>query len=61
MNNAMMKKHSANADSKTVDFGGTWKKLLGYCKKYWIVMILALAASVAGTILTLLGRTKSPS
>ena len=29
MNNAMMKKRTANADSKTVDFGGTWKKLLG--------------------------------
>ena len=58
MNNAMMKKRPANAESKTVDFGGTWKKLLGYCKKYWIVMILALAASAAGTILTLLGPDK---
>lgn len=40
------------------DFSGTWKKLLQYCKKYWSVMIAAIIASAAGTVLTLLGPDK---
>ncbi len=44
-----------NMDNKSVDIGGTWKKLLRYCEKYWIVMVIALAAAAVGTILTLLG------
>lgn len=34
---------------------GTWKKLLKYCRKYWLVIILAVLFSVAGSALTLAG------
>jgi ATP-binding cassette subfamily B protein len=37
---------------------GTWKKLLGYCSKYQIGIVLALACSIAGTVLTLMGPDK---
>ena len=40
------------------NFTGTWKKLLGYCRSYWSVMVIAVAAAAAGTILTLLGPDK---
>ncbi len=43
---------------KAKDFKGTWGKLLRYCRKYWGVMIVALLAAAAGTILTLLGPDK---
>ena len=43
---------------RSKDFSGTWKKLLRYCKKYLPVMVLALAFSFCGTILTLLGPDK---
>jgi len=44
--------------AKPKDFKGTWKKLLRYCRKYWFVMILAVLASVGGTVLTLQGPDK---
>ncbi|MGN1051499.1 MAG: hypothetical protein ACI4QE_04295, partial [Acutalibacteraceae bacterium] len=37
---------------------GTWKKLLGYCRKYIAVIIIALLCAVAGTVLTLIGPDK---
>ena len=37
---------------------GTWKKLLKYCKKHWVVIILALICSIAGSALTLVGPGK---
>lgn len=40
------------------DFAGTWKKLLRYCRQYWGVMIAAILAATAGTVLTLLGPDK---
>ncbi len=40
------------------DFASTWKKLLAYCKKYWIVMIIAIIGASVGTVLTLLGPDK---
>lgn len=43
---------------KAKDFKGTWKKLLRYCRKYWLVMLVAVAASIAGTVLTLQGPDK---
>ena len=43
---------------KAKDFKGTWGKLIQYCQKYWGVMILALVASAAGTVLMLLGPDK---
>lgn len=43
---------------KAKNFIGTWKELLQYCRKYWVVMIVAVTASAAGTVLTLLGPDK---
>lgn len=37
---------------------GTWRKLLGYCKKYIAVILLALFCAVGGTVLTLIGPDK---
>lgn len=46
------------ASRKANDFKGAWGKLIRYCRKYWGIMILALAASAAGTVLMLLGPDK---
>lgn len=46
------------AYEKSKDFSGTWKKLLNYCGKYVYVVIVAIIAAVAGTVLTLLGPDK---
>ncbi len=43
---------------KAKDLKGTWKKLIGYCRKYWTGMIIALACAFAGTVLNLLGPDK---
>lgn len=43
---------------KAKDLTGTWKKLFGYCNKYTKWIIVALACSVIGTILTLIGPDK---
>lgn len=40
------------------DLIGTWKKLLGYCKKYMVIFIIALICAAAGTVLTLIGPDK---
>ncbi len=43
---------------KPKDLIGTWKKLLGYCKKYIAFIIVALLCAIGGTVLTLLGPDK---
>ncbi len=43
---------------KAKDLVGTWKKLLGYCRKYIAVIIIALLCSAVGTVLTLIGPDK---
>nr|WP_315118334.1 ABC transporter ATP-binding protein [uncultured Clostridium sp.] len=43
---------------KAKDFKKTWVKLLQYCKKYWLVMSIALLCAVMGTVLTLIGPDK---
>lgn len=43
---------------KPKDLIGTWKKLLGYAKKYYVLIIVAFACAIAGTVLTLLGPDK---
>lgn len=43
---------------KSKDFKGTWGKLLQYCRKYWVAMIIAVISSALGTVLTLLGPDK---
>lgn len=37
---------------------GTWKKLLAYCKRYWIAIIIALVCAAAGSVITLVGPNK---
>lgn len=46
------------AGEKPKDFKQTWKKLLVFCKKYWVLMIISLICAGAGTVLTLLGPDK---
>lgn len=43
---------------KSKDFKGTWRKIIRYCKRYLVVIIVALICAVAGTILTILGPDK---
>ena len=43
---------------KPKNFKGTWIKLLGYCRKYWGLMICAIICATVGTILSLLGPDK---
>ncbi len=43
---------------KSKDLVGTWKKLLGYCKAYLPLILVAVACAIAGTVLTLLGPDK---
>lgn len=40
---------------KAKDLIGTWKKLLGYCRRYTAVFVIALICAAAGTVLTLAG------
>ena len=44
--------------NKPKDLIGTWKKLLGYCRKYLAVFMIALICAAAGTVLTLIGPDK---
>ncbi len=37
---------------------GVWKKLINYCNKYMVAVIIAILCSVAGTVLTILGPDK---
>ncbi len=48
----------AGGGEKAKDFKTTWVKLLQYCKKYWLVMGIALLCAVMGTVLTLIGPDK---
>lgn len=43
---------------KAKDLIGTWKKLLGYCRKYMAVFVIALICASIGTVLTLMGPDK---
>lgn len=43
---------------KPKDLVGTWKKLLGYCKKYLPLIVIAVLCAIGGTVLTLLGPDK---
>lgn len=37
---------------------GTWGKLLRYCKKYWVVIVIAVICAAGGTVFTLAGPDK---
>ena len=43
---------------KAKDLVGTWKKLLGYCKKYSVILVIAIICAAVGTICTLAGPDK---
>ena len=43
---------------KAKDLVGTWKKLLGYCSKYLVYIVIAVLCAIGGTVLTLLGPDK---
>lgn len=45
-------------NEKPTAFKETWQKLLKYFRQYWWIMILALACSAIGSILTLVGPDK---
>lgn len=53
-----MPRRSPEKGEKAKDFKGTWGKLLLYCRKYWISMIIAVLAAAVGTVLMLLGPDK---
>ena len=40
------------------DFTGTWKKLILYCRKYYVPLIIAILCAVGGTVFTLIGPDK---
>lgn len=48
-------RHRGPGGEKAKDFVGTWKKLIGYCRNYMAMIVIALICAVAGTILTLAG------
>lgn len=43
---------------KANDLIGTWKKLIGYCRQYLAVVVIALLCAILGTVLTLIGPDK---
>lgn len=43
---------------KPKDLVGTWKKLLGYCRKYLPMIVIAVLCAIGGTVLTLMGPDK---
>ena len=58
---AMKKPHGpagSHAPDRAKNFAGTWKKLLGFCRKYWPAMIAAVIFAMTGTVLTLMGPDK---
>lgn len=40
---------------KAKDLIGTWKKLIAYCRRYLVFILLALVCAAVGTVLTLIG------
>lgn len=43
---------------KAKDFKKSWGKLINYCRKYLAVLIIALAAAIIGSVLTIIGPVK---
>lgn len=43
---------------KAKDLVGTWKKLLGYCRRYIAALVVAIIFAAMGTVLTLIGPDK---
>lgn len=51
-------RHRYHGYNRPKDLVGTWKKLLGYCRKYLAVFMIAILCASAGTVLTLIGPDK---
>lgn len=49
---------SMGGGEKPKDFIGTWKKLLGYCRKYLAIIVVAIICATVGTVCTLAGPDK---
>ena len=47
--------HRGMASKEKYAFSVTWGKLIRYCKKYWLPIVVALCAAVGGTVFTILG------
>ena len=45
-------------NGKPTDLVGTWKKLLGYCKKYLAAIVISIICAAVGTVFTLIGPDK---
>ena len=43
---------------KAKDFTGTWKKLIGYCSKYSVAILIAILCAAGGTVFTIAGPDK---
>ncbi len=54
----MAMKHGGRAPEKAKNFTGTWKKLLGFSRKYRIAMLIAIVFSAVGTVTTLITPDK---
>ncbi len=50
-----MMRRKRRDNEKAKNLIGTWKKLLGYCRRYLVVFLIAILCAAAGTILTLAG------
>lgn len=50
--------HGARGGEKAKDLVGIWKKLLGYCRKYLVISVIAILCSAIGTVLMLIGSDK---
>lgn len=48
----------AVTDKKANHFVGTWKKLIVYCKAYWVMLAVAFIGAIGGTVFTLVGPGK---
>lgn len=49
---------SIGGGEKPKDLVGIWKKLIGYCKKYMVFLIIAVVCATVGTVCTLVGPDK---
>ena len=48
----------AGGGEKPKDMVGIWKKLLGYCRKYMVFLVIAVICASVGTVCTLVGPDK---
>ena len=49
---------SIGGGEKPKDLVGIWKKLIGYCKKYMVFLIIAVVCATVGTVCTIVGPDK---